>query len=315
MDTRTLGNSDLEITPVGFGAWAIGGGDWQFGWGDQDDQQSVAAIHRALERGINWIDTAPVYGLGRGEEVVARALADWAGAKPYIFTKCSMVWDASRKVGYSHKEASIRQECEDSLRRLRVEAIDLLQVHWPADQLDQTLEGWATVAKLKEEGKIRWGGVSNFSLEDLKKAQAIAPITSLQPPYSLIKRDIEREVLPWCAENGVGVIVYSPMASGLLTGKMTAERAAALPRNDWRSKNPEFKGAKLEKNLTLVERLAAVAQRHGRSPGEAAIAWTLRQPAVTAAIVGSRSAGQVDGTIGAGEWRLTEEEIREIEQA
>lgn len=313
MHTRPLGNSDLFITPIGFGAWALGGGDWQFAWGDQDDQESIAAIHRALELGINWIDTAPVYGLGHAEEVVARALAEWKGQKPYVFTKCSMVWNEARKVGYSHKEASIRQECEDSLRRLRVEAIDLLQVHWPANSLEETLEGWGAVAKLKEEGKIRWGGISNFSLEQLEKAHAISPITSLQPPYSLIKRDIEAEILPWCADNGVGVIVYSPMASGLLTGKMTAERAAALPKNDWRGKNPEFKGAKLEKNLALVERLKAVGGRHGSSPGETAIAWTLRHPAVTAAIVGARSAAQVEGTAGGADLQLSEEETREIE--
>lgn len=313
MHTRPLGNSDLFITPVGFGAWALGGGDWQFAWGDQDDQESIAAIHRALELGINWIDTAPVYGLGHAEEVVARALADWKGQKPYVFTKCSMVWNEARKVGYSHKEASIRQECEDSLRRLRVDAIDLLQVHWPANSLEETLEGWAAVAKLKEEGKVRWGGVSNFSRQELEKAHAISPIASLQPPYSLIKRDVEAEILPWCEENGVGVIVYSPMGSGLLTGKMTAERAAALPKNDWRSKNPEFKGAKLEKNLALVERLKAVGGRHDSSPGETAIAWALRHPAVTAAIVGARSAEQVEGTAGGAELRLSEEEIREIE--
>lgn len=313
MTTRPLGNSDLQITPVGFGAWALGGGDWQFAWGDQDDQESIAAIHRALELGLNWIDTAPVYGLGHAEEIVAQALADWPGDKPYVFTKCSMVWDAARKVGYSHKESSIRRECEDSLRRLRVDAIDLLQVHWPAQRIEDTLEGWATVAKLREEGKVRWGGVSNFSREELEKAHAIAPVTSLQPPYSLIKREVEADILPWCEANGVGVIVYSPMGSGLLTGKMTAERAAALPRNDWRSKNPEFKGAKLEKNLALVERLKGVGERHGSSPGETAIAWTLRHPAVTAAIVGARSAAQIEGTAGGGALRLTDEEVREIE--
>lgn len=313
MNTRALGNSDLEITPIGFGAWAIGGADWQFAWGEQDDQKSVAAIHRALELGINWIDTAAVYGLGHSEEVVARALAEWKGDRPYVFTKCSMVWDESRKVDYSHKEASIRRECEDSLRRLKSDVIDLYQIHWPADELDETLEGWATLAKLKEEGKIRWGGVSNFSREELARAQALAPITSLQPPYSLLKRGIEEDVLPWCGEHNVGVIVYSPMASGLLTGAMTEERAAALPENDWRSRNPEFQGEKLANNLALAGRLKQVGERHGCSPGETAIAWTLRRPEVTAAIVGARSPEQVDGIIRGGELRLTAEEITQIE--
>lgn len=313
MNTRKLGNSDLHITPVGFGAWAIGGGDWQFGWGAQNDAQSVAAIHRALELGVNWIDTAAVYGLGHSEEVVAKALKEWQGARPYVFTKCGMVWGADRQVGYSLKAESVRRECEASLRRLGVDAIDLYQIHWSADDLAETEEGWAEMAKLQQEGKVRWIGVCNFSVAELEAAQAIAPVTSLQPPYNLIRRDIEGELLPWCERAGVGTIVYSPMASGLLTGAMTRERAAALPANDWRGHNAEFQEPKLLQNLALVERLKAVGARHGRTPGEAAIAWTLRQPAVTAAIVGGRNPKQVEGVVGAADFRLSAEEIAELE--
>jgi aryl-alcohol dehydrogenase-like predicted oxidoreductase len=312
MKTRKLGNSDLEITPIGFGAWAIGG-DWKFGWGQQDDGDSVAAIHRALELGVNWIDTAAVYGLGHSETVVAKALAQWRGRRPYVFTKCGMVWDEKREVGFSLKAASIRQECENSLRRLHVDVIDLYQIHWPADNAVETEEGWNELVKLKAAGKVRWIGVSNFSAEELRRAQAIAPITSLQPPYSLIRRDIEADILPYCKEQGIGVIVYSPMGSGLLTGAMSRERVAALPPEDWRTKNPEFKEPKLSKNLALAERLRAVGQRHGRTAGEAAIAWTLRHAAVTAAIVGARNAKQVEGVVGGAEWRLTAAETREIE--
>jgi len=234
MNTRPLGNSDIHITPIGFGAWAVGGGDWQFGWGDQDDRESIAAIHRALELGINWIDTAAVYGLGHSEEVVARALADWTGRRPYIFTKCGMVWDSERKVDYSLGAASVRRECEASLRRLKVDTIDLYQVHWPADALAETEEGWRELANLQREGKIRWIGASNFNLDELQAVQHIAPVTSLQPPYSLIRREAEIELLPYCQAQGIGVICYSPMASGLLTGSMTRERIAAMPLNDWR---------------------------------------------------------------------------------
>jgi aryl-alcohol dehydrogenase-like predicted oxidoreductase len=313
MKTRKLGNSDLEITPIGFGAWAVGGGDWQFGWGAQDDTQSVAAIHRALELGVNWIDTAAAYGLGHSEEVVASALAAWNGPKPYIFTKCGLIWGGERKIGYSLKSDSIRKECENSLRRLRVETIDLYQIHWSADDLAETLEGWAELARLRAEGKIRWAGVCNFDLQELERAQAIAPVTSLQPPYSLIRREIEAEILPWCEKNGAGVIAYSPMGSGLLTGAMTRERAAALPENDWRSRNPEFKEPKLTQNLALVERLAAVGKKHGCPPGEVAIAWTLRKPVMTGAIVGARNPKQVEGVIGAASLELSAAEIAEIE--
>ena len=307
MKRRKLGRSDLDITLIGFGAWAIGG-DWQFGWGSQEDSDSIAAIHRALELGINWIDTAAVYGLGHSEEVAGKALAQWSGQRPYVFTKCGMVWNDERQVDYSLKRRSIRLECENSLRRLAIDVIDLYQIHWPADDLPETEEGWSELAKLQKEGKVRWIGVSNFSLQELRRAEAIAPITSLQPPYSLIRREIEADILPWCKEQNVGVIVYSPMASGLLSGAMTRKRAAALPTNDWRSRNPEFQEPKLSKNLQLSEQLSAVAKRYGRNAGEVAIAWTLLHPAVTGAIVGARNAQQVEGIIGAAEIELSSQE-------
>ena len=309
MKTRKLGSSDLDLTLIGFGAWAVGGGDWQFGWGSQEDADSIAAIHRALELGINWIDTAAVYGLGHSEQVVAKALAQWSGRRPYVFTKCGMVWNDARQVDYSLKRRSIRQECENSLRRLASDVIDLYQIHWPADDLPETEEGWSELAKLQQEGKVRWIGVSNFSLEELRRAQAIAQITSLQPPYSLIRREIETDILSWCKEQNVGVIVYSPMASGLLSGAMTRKRTAALPPNDWRSRNPEFQEPKLSKNLELAERLDAVGKRRGRNAGQVAIAWTLQHPAVTGAIVGARNAKQVEGIIGAAEIELSSQEV------
>jgi aryl-alcohol dehydrogenase-like predicted oxidoreductase len=312
MTQKNLGNSDLAITPLGLGAWAIGGGDWQFGWGAQDDADSIAAIHRALELGINWIDTAPIYGLGHSEEVVARALADWTGERPHVFTKCGMVWDDQRNVGYSLRSDSVRGECEASLRRLKVDVIDLYQIHWTAEHIDETLEGWRTLAELQREGKVRWIGVSNASVEEMEKMEAIAPITSLQPHYSLMRREVENSQLPWCQAHGVGTIVYSPMGSGMLTGTMTRERLASLPENDWRRKDNRFKEPKLSENLAIVERLRAVGERHGRAPGEVAIAWTLHNPAVTAAIVGARNAKQVDGFIGAMDFRLTDHEAREV---
>jgi aryl-alcohol dehydrogenase-like predicted oxidoreductase len=314
MQTRKLGNSDLHITRVGYGAWAIGGSGWQFAWGSQDDNDSVAAIHRSLELGVNWIDTAAVYGLGHSEEVVAQALRTWSGPRPYVFTKCGMRWDERRKVRKVLRSDSIRGEVEDSLRRLAVDVIDLYQIHWPPDPDSQELEeGWSTLADLKKQGKVRWIGVSNFNVEQLRRAQAIAPVTSLQPPYSLIDRDIEREILPYCLRAGIGVIVYSPMASGLLTGAMTRERAAALPEDDWRRRSSNFNEPKLSQNLALVERLREIGKRHGRSPGEVAIAWTLHNPAVTGAIVGARNARQAEGVMRAGELILSDEEVNEIE--
>jgi len=312
MKTRALGNSDLCITPIGFGAWAVGG-DWEFGWGPQDDAQSIAAIHRALELGVNWIDTAAVYGLGHSEEVVARALREWKGARPYVFTKCGMLWDDQGKIRYSLRAESVRRECEASLCRLKAEVIDLYQIHWTADDLGETLEGWRALAALQNEGKVRWIGVSNASVEELEQLKDIAPVTALQPPYSLIRRAVEAAELPWCQCEGVGVIVYSPMASGLLTGAMTRERIAGLLKNDWRARNEQFQEPRLSENLKTVERLRAVGARHGRSPGEVAIAWTLNHPAVTGAIVGARNAKQVEGIIGAMSFRLTSQELTEVE--
>jgi aryl-alcohol dehydrogenase-like predicted oxidoreductase len=302
MNTRVLGNSDLHITPIGFGAWAIGGGEWQFGWGDQNDRDSIAAIHRALELGINWIDTAAVYGLGRSEEVVARALAEWSGPRPYVFTKCGMVWGDDRKVDYCLKAASVR----------RVDAIDLYQVHWPADDPEETAEGWLELANLRREGKIRWIGSSNFNLDELQAVQRIAPVTSLQPPYSLIRRETEIELLPYCLSQNIGVICYSPMASGLLSGAMTRERIASLPLNDWRSRNPEFQEPRLSRNLLIAQCLRQIGQRHGLTAGEVAIAWVLRHPAITGAIVGARNAKQVEGIVGAAGFRLAPVEIEEL---
>lgn len=316
METRKLGNSDLQITPVGFGAWAIGGSGWEFAWGQQDDADSIAAIHCALELGVNWIDTAAVYGTGHSEEVVARVLKDWRGARPYIFTKCVLVWDENRKVHPEFSSASIRRECDDSLRRLQLDVIDLYQMHWPpADNGPGLEEAWQTLAALKKEGKVRWIGVSNFNVEQLKRAAKIAPVTSLQPPYSMIRRAIEKDILPHCQQQGIGVISYAPMASGLLTGAMTRERAAALPPDDFRSRNPEFREPRLSKNLAFVEHLRQVGGRHGRTPGEVAIAWTLRHPAITGAIVGARNAKQCEGVMRAGELKLTANEISEIEGA
>jgi len=314
--TKTLGNSDLQITPVGFGAWAAGGPGWEFSWGAQDDADSISAIHRALELGVNWIDTAAVYGLGHSEEIVARALKQWRGARPYVFTKCVLRWDAHGNISPNHSAASIRQECEDSLRRLESGVIDLYQIHWPPrDNGPQLEEAWQTMAALQKEGKVRWIGVSNFDAAQMRRAQVIAPVTSNQPPYSLIRRGIEAEILPFCVKQGIGTISYAPMASGLLTGSMTRERAAALPSDDFRSRNPEFREPRLSKNIELVERLRKVGARYGRGPGEVAIAWVLTNPTVTGAIVGARSAKQVDGVMHAAEIRLTEEDVAEIEGA
>lgn len=314
METRKLGNSDLNITRVGFGAWAIGGSGWEFAWGPQDDADSVAAIHRSLELGANWIDTAAVYGLGHSEEVVARAVREWRGSRPYVFTKCGLRWDSQGQVMKVLKADSIRKECDDSLRRLQVDVIDLYQIHWPpVDNRPELEEGWSTLAELQKAGKVRWIGVSNFNVEQIKRAEKIAPVTSLQPPYSLIRRQIEKETLPYCERRGIGVIAYSPMASGLLTGAMTRERIANLPDDDWRKRNPEFQEPELSKNLELVERLKEVAARYGRTPGEVAIAWTLRLPAVTGAIVGARNAKQAQQVMRAGDLKLTPGDIAEIE--
>jgi aryl-alcohol dehydrogenase-like predicted oxidoreductase len=311
METTQLGTSDLHITPIGFGSWAIGGGGWEFAWGSQNDNESIAAIHEALNLGINWIDTAAVYGLGHSEEVVARAL-EGVSHRPYVFTKCSMVWDDNREISHSLKADSIRRECEASLRRLRVDAIDLYQIHWP-DPDEQIEEGWATMAALQKEGKVRNIGVSNFSASQMIRTEAIAPITSLQPRYSLLHREIEKEILPFARRLKIGVIAYSPMASGLLTGAMTRERIAALPADDWRKKHSDFREPRLTDNLKLVSLLRTIGKRHGRSPGEVAIAWVLQNPAVTGAIVGARKPGQVRELVGAAEFFLNHTEKAEIE--
>jgi aryl-alcohol dehydrogenase-like predicted oxidoreductase len=314
MQTRTLGNSDMDITRVGYGAWAVGGSGWQFGWGSQNDNDSIAAIHRSLELGVNWIDTAAVYGLGHSEEVVARALKTWSGPRPYIFTKCGLRWDDKGNVQKVLSRDSIRREVEDSLRRLSIDVIDLYQIHWPPDPDSPALEeGWSTMADLKREGKVRWIGVSNFNVAQLKRAQAIAPVTSLQPPYSLVHREIEDTILPYSLREGIGVIVYSPMASGLLTGAMTRDRAAKLPKDDWRKNHPDFTEPNLSRNMALVDRLREIAGRHNRSVGEVAIARTLHHPAVTGAIVGARNAKQAEGVMRAGDLRLKNEEVNEIE--
>jgi aryl-alcohol dehydrogenase-like predicted oxidoreductase len=310
MQTRRLGNSDLQITPLGIGAWAIGGGGIPFAWGPQDDDDSIGAIHTALDRGVNWIDTAPVYGLGHSEDVVGRAIKHRA-TRPYIFTKCSIVWDESRVPTRSMKRDSIRRECEESLRRLGIDAIDLYQIHWP-DPEPGIEEGWSAVAELQKEGKVRWIGVSNFKPAHMARIQPIAPITSLQPPYSILSPEIEAEILPYCAQQGIGVIVYSPMKSGLLTGAMTRERIASMPEDDFRQRTISFKEPLLTRNLNLVELLRAIGSRHSRTPGEVALAWTLRRPEVTGAIVGLRSAKQVEGVIGAADFRLSGAEAEEI---
>jgi aryl-alcohol dehydrogenase-like predicted oxidoreductase len=307
---QRLGGSDMWITPVGVGAWAMGGGGWQFAWGPQDDNDSIDAIHAALDAGINWIDTAAVYGLGHSEEVVARAVAG-RSPKPYIFTKCERVWDENGKIGGSLKRQSIFREAEDSLRRLKVDAIDLYQIHWPQPEEDIE-EGWQAMADLQRQGKVRWIGVSNFSRAQMERAAMIAPITSLQPPYSIVSPEIESAELPYCLEQGIGVIVYSPMKSGLLSGTMTRERIAQMPADDFRPRTPHFQEPRLTRNLKLVELLREVGSRHGVSPGEVAIAWTLRHPAVTAAIVGLRSRAQFEGIRAAADFRLSEEEIGEI---
>lgn len=317
MELKNLGNSDLEISSIGLGTWAIGG-DGAFGWGPQDDAQSIAAIHRGVESGINWIDTAPIYGFGHSEEVVARALKDLgSGERPLVLTKCSLVWDEDRNVGHTLEANSIRREVEASLQRLQTDVLDLCQIHWPSfppgGPAPGIEEAWTALAELMEEGKIRHIGVSNFNVSELERAQAIAPITSLQPPYSMLMREIEEEILPFCSRHGIGVIVYSPMHNGLLSGSMTRERIAALPASDWRKNvNPAFREPHLSRNLELVEVLKGIGEPHGRTAGEVAIAWTLRHPEVTGAIVGARHAGQVDGFVDAMDFRLSEDEIAEI---
>ena len=310
--TKTLGNSDLALTSIGFGAWAIGGGDWQFAWGAQDDQDSIASIHKAVELGINWIDTAAIYGLGHSEEVVGQALKSLTGPKPYIFTKCSMRWNDSREIYRDLSAKGVREECEQSLQRLGVDTIDLYQIHWP-DPDAQIEEGWTEIQKLIQEGKVRFAGVSNFSVAQMERAQSIAPITSLQPPFSLINQKIKPEILPFCQQHNIGIINYSPMTSGLLTGKMTEKRIQEMPADDWRKKSANFNQPKLLKNLTLANLLTEIGSVHKVQAGVVAIAWTLAHPAITAAIVGGRTPQQVEGTAPALTFRLSDQEIAQID--
>jgi aryl-alcohol dehydrogenase-like predicted oxidoreductase len=311
LKTTQLGSTGLEITRVGFGAWALGGGNWEHGWGSQDDDASIAAIHHALEHGVNWIDTAAAYGFGHSEQIVGRALEGLA-EQPYVFTKCSLLEGPGRRIMHSLNRDSILREVGDSLARLGVEAIDLYQIHWPIPDADIE-EGWAALADLKREGLVRHIGVSNFDSEQLRRIEQIAPVETLQPQYSLIERDIERAVLPYTREHGIGVIAYSPMGSGMLTGAMTRERAAALPENDWRKHDPRFNEPQLSRNLELVDRLETVADRHETTPGAVAVAWTLHNPAVDGAIVGFRRPDQVDPILAAAGLELTGEEIDELE--
>ncbi len=322
MDTRQLGRSDLHITRIGLGAWAIGG-EWLFGWGPQDDADSIAVIKHAVGRGINWVDTAAAYGLGHSEEIVGRAVAEIPPAeRPYIFTKCSLVWNEAREVSHNLRPASLRRECEASLRRLGVERIDLYQIHWPrwgssppGHDPGSLEDAWRTLEDLRREGKVRHIGVSNCDADQLARLEANAPVTSLQPPYSILRREIETTILPWCLAHDVGVIVYSPMQSGLLSGTMTRERIASLPSGDWRRRNTWFQEPRLSVALGVADTLKMVAARHRCSAAEIAIAWTLRHAAVTGAIVGARRPAQVDGFIGAADIRLTAEDVNAIEQA
>ena len=308
MDIKQLGTSDLWLTPLGIGTWAIGGGNWSHAWGPQDDQASIAAIHRALDLGMNWIDTAAVYGLGHSEEIVGRAVKGYH-KKPFLFTKCGLVLDEKGEVTRSTKY--IRHECEESLRRLQVEAIDLYQIHWPADGEDM-LEAWETMAALKKEGKVRYIGLSNFSAQQMEPLHEVERITSLQPPYSMINRTAEAEILPFCKNHAIGVINYSPQHSGLLTGSMTKERVAALPENDFRRKAKNYQEPHLTRNLGIAEFLKGIGARHGVTAGVVAIAWTLANPAVTAAIVGVRSAEQAEGVWPAATFKLNHDELKEI---
>lgn len=313
METRRLGESDLMITPIGIGAWAIGGAGWAFSWSHQDDRISERAIHAALDAGMNWIDTAAVYGLGHSEEVVAAAVKSYPGPKPYVFTKCERSWDENRQIVKVLKGDSIRRECENSLKRLQVETIDLYQIHWPEPDEDIE-EGWETLAALRKEGKVRWIGVSNFNVAQMRRIAPIAPITSLQPPYSMVRREIEGEILPYVLAHNIGVLAYSPMGSGLLTGTMTRERLAKLPTDDWRTRSPHFQEPLLTRNLTIAAKVVEIADREGRTPGEIAIAWVLKNAAVTGAIVGIRTPEQVAGIAGGLGYRLDAATAAELDR-
>ena len=309
MRSKKLGRSEMAITRIGLGAWAIGG-SWEWGWGAQDDQESIRTIHSALERGINWIDTAPVYGLGHSEEIIGQALSE-SQYEPYVFTKCGLIWNDQGHVSNCLKATSVRKEVEDSLRRLRVDVLDLCQIHWPKPDADIE-EAWTALAELQAEEKVRYIGVSNFSVSQMQRAEAISPITSNQPPYSLLARDVEKEVLPHCRERQIGIINYSPMASGLLSGKMTRERLDNMAEDDWRRKSKMFKEPELTKNLKLAKLLGQIADRHACSVAEVAIAWTLRHEAISAAIVGLRKVEQIDGVINAADVDLSDDDIKQI---
>src|SRR5579859_1010815 len=311
--TAPLGRTGMDITRIGFGAWALGGGGWEFGWGAQDDEQSIAAIHHALQLGVNWIDTAAAYGFGHSEEVVGAAL-DGLPERPYVFTKASLLEGPGRTVVHSLERDSVLREAEASLKRLRIDAIDLYQIHWPDPDRDIE-EGWAALAELKEQGLVRHIGVSNFDVAQLRRIQQIAPVETLQPPYSLVDREVEHDILPFVEDEGVGVIVYSPMGSGLLTGAMTRERIARLGDDDWRKRDERFQEPQLSRHLALVDRLTAVAERHGTTPGAVAVAWTLSNPAVDAAIVGFRRPDQVDPILPAAGLQLTADDVSSIEDA
>ena len=309
MKISQLGTSDMWLTPIGFGAWAVGGGNWAMSWGPQDDNDSIAAIHKAIDLGVNWIDTAAIYGLGHSEEVVGKAVKG-SHVKPFIFTKSGMVWNEKREIKRTLLE--IRHEVEDSLRRLQVERIDLYQIHWPVEDKDIE-EGWSTMAALKREGKVRHIGVSNFSVAQMERCRGIAPITSLQPPYSMVNRAAEAEILPYCLDHRIGVINYAPMHSGLLTGAMSKERFANLPPDDFRRNAKNYQEPLFSRNLAVADFLKQIGARHGVSAGVIAIAWTLANPAITAAIVGGRSPEQVEGVWPAAKFRLSKDEMQEIE--
>jgi len=319
LPVRPFGRTDMAITAVGFGAWAIGGADWAVGWGEQDDRQSVAAIRHAIDRGINWIDTAAIYGLGHSEEIVAQALRSVPlDDRPYVFTKCGLIWNEADRLASPRQVGardSIRREVEASLKRLQIERIDLYQMHWPAEDGAPIEEYWQALLDLKQEGKVRAVGLSNHNRAQLDAAERIGHVDTFQPPFSAIRRDAAAELLPWCAEHETGVIVYSPMQAGLLSGRFTAERAAALPKDDWRSRNANYQGPALDRNLRLAAAFQPVAERHGTTVAAAAVAWTLAWPGVTGAIVGARTASQVDGWLDAATLRLTSEDMAEIARA
>jgi aryl-alcohol dehydrogenase-like predicted oxidoreductase len=319
LPTRRLGKDGPEITRVGFGAWAIGGGGWAFGWGPQDDAAAIAAMRRAVELGINWIDTAAVYGLGHSEELIGRLLRELpADERPYVFTKCGLIWNEADPMTPARRvlePASIRRECEASLRRLGVERIDLYQFHWPDESGVPVEDSWGEMVRLVEEGKVRWLGVSNFDVSLLERCEAIRHVDSVQPPFSLVRRGAAEQVIPWAAAHGTGVIVYSPMESGLLTERWTADRVERLPMDDWRRRSPRFQPPEVERNLALRDALRPIAERHGTTVAAVAVAWTLAWPGVTGAIVGARSPEQVDGWIGAATLELTGEDLDEIARA